>query len=486
MHQTETRPAAGYGLVVRADHRRANRPSLNAAGVPLLSMSQILDSNRLYEGMDKIGLGWRQVGPEDESLAFDGVMPGAVAYPSSLEEAAGLLGLASRAGAQVAVRGAGTKLGLGYPPGRIDLLLVTTRMNRIVEYEPANLTVTVDAGLSLADLQQTLGSRGQWLAIDPPYADRATIGGILATNSSGPSRMAYGGARDLLIGSVVATSDGRISKSGGRVVKNVAGYDLNKLWIGSLGTLALIGEVTFKIAPLPAARGMVAASFDSADSWSEAVGRIIRLPAPPQTLAVLDASSAGELGLEAPASAPAKWVLVASAAGSPAAVDRQLADIVGHCESTGNAEVSSLDVGKSWAAIAETLAQMEEHQPGLWLRASVPISCAGQVAEAFRKAIIEDQEARIVRSYPALGDVQAFWHLAPDSPARAVAGEIGALRRLCVDAGGSLVIERGPSDIRVAASVWGDIGPHMRVMRSLKERFDGPGILNTGRFVGQI
>ena len=303
-------------------------------------MSQSVDSLPLYEGMDKIGLGWRQVGPEDESLAFDGAMPGAVAYPSSLEEAAGLLGLASRSGAQVAIRGAGTKLGLGYPPGRVDLLLVTTRMNRIVEYEPANLTVTVDAGLSLATLQETLSSRGQWLPIDPPYADQATIGGILATNASGPSRMAYGGARDLLLGSAVATSDGRISKSGGRVVKNVAGYDLNKLWIGSLGTLALIGEVTFKLSPLPASRGMAVASFDSVDSWSDAVGRIIRLPAPPQAMAVLDAHSADELGLEPLASSPEGWILVAMATGSPAAVDRQLADIVRHCDSAGKAEVS--------------------------------------------------------------------------------------------------------------------------------------------------
>ena len=449
-------------------------------------MSQILDSNRLYEGMDKIGLGWRQVGPEDESLTFDGVMPGAVAYPSSLEEAAGLLGLASRAGAQVAIRGAGTKLGLGYPPGRIDLLLVTTRMSRIVEYEPANLTVTVDAGLSLADLQQTLGSRGQWLAIDPPYADRATIGGILATNSSGPSRMAYGGARDLLIGSIVATSDGRISKSGGRVVKNVAGYDLNKLWIGSLGTLALIGEVTFKLAPLPASSGMAVASFDSTDSWSEAVGRIIRLPAPPQALAVFDARSAGELGIDFPASSSANWLLVAMAAGSPAAVDRQLADIVGHCGSTGSAEVSSLDVGRSLVAIGEVLAQRDENEPGLWLRALVPISSSGRVANAFHNVAIEGGRSRIVRAYPALGDVQAFWHLAPDLPAQAVAGEIVALRQLCVDAGGSLAIERAPSEIRVAASVWGDVGPHMTVMRSLKERFDAPGILNAGRFVAQI
>jgi glycolate oxidase FAD binding subunit len=436
--------------------------------------------------MDKIGLGWRQVGPEDETLAFDGAMPGAVAYPSSLEEAAGLLGLASRAGAQVAIRGAGTKLGLGFPPGRVDLLLVTTRMNRIVEYEPANLTVTVDAGLSLAALQETLSSGGQWLALDPPYSDRATIGGILATNSSGPSRMAYGGARDLLIGSVVATSDGRISKSGGRVVKNVAGYDLNKLWIGSLGTLALIGEVTFKLAPLPAARGIVMASFDAVDSWSDAVGRIVRLPAPPQALAVLDANSAGELGLDVPASSPSNWLLVAMAAGSPAAVSRQLADIVGHCDSAGNAEVSPLDVGESWAAIREALAGRDENEPGLWLRASVPISRAGRVAEAFRKAIIERQETRIVRAYPALGDVQAFWPLAEDSPAEPIAREIAALRQLCEDAGGSLAIERAPSRVRIAANVWGDVGPHMRVIRSLKDRFDAPGILNAGRFVGQI
>ena len=473
-------------MVVHAYHGVPNNPLHNAGRRRLIPMGQYLDSNRLYEGMDKIGLGWRQVGPEDDSLAFDGVMPGAVAYPSSLEEAAGVLGLASRAGAQVAIRGAGTKLGLGYPPGRVDLLVITTRMNRIVEYEPANLTVTVDTGVSLASLQETLSSRGQWLPIDPPYADRTTIGGILATNASGPSRMAYGGARDLLIGSVVATSDGRISKSGGRVVKNVAGYDLNKLWIGSLGTLALIGEVTFKIAPLPAARGMVLASFYAVELWSEAVSRIIRLPAPPQALAVLDANSASELGMEFPTSDPANWLLVALAAGSAGAVNRQLSDIIERCGAAGNAEVSTLDMGESWDAIREMFASRAEGEPGLWLRASVPISSSGRVAEAFRAAIIERQRSRFVRAYPALGDVQAFWPLPLDSPPVPVAREIVALRQLCADAGGSLAIERAHPNIRIAANVWGDVGGHMSVMRSLKDKFDAPGILNTGRFVGQI
>ena len=134
--------------------------------------------------------------------------------------------------------GGGTQLDLGMPPARVGPVVETTGLNRIVEYEPADLTVTVEAGMRFAELQRILGEQGQFLALDPPLEDEATIGGAIATNASGPLRFAFGTARDLVIGTRVANPDGSVTHAGGRVVKNVAGYDLNKLYIGSLGTLA--------------------------------------------------------------------------------------------------------------------------------------------------------------------------------------------------------------------------------------------------------
>ena len=147
-------------------------------------------------------------------------------------------------------------------PRRLDLLLATTGLNRVVEYEPADLTVTVEAGMRFSDLQALLAEQGQFLALDPAAEPEATIGGLIATNASGPLRFAYGTARDLVIGTRVANPDGTLTRAGGRVVKNVAGYDLNKLYVGSLGTLAVIVELSFKLAPIPPALATVVGQFE--------------------------------------------------------------------------------------------------------------------------------------------------------------------------------------------------------------------------------
>src|ERR687883_1494657 len=147
------------------------------------------------------------------------------------------------------------------PPRRLDQIIETTGLNRVVEYEPADLTVTVEAGMRFAELQQRLAEEGQFLALDPPAAEGATIGGVIATNASGPLRFAYGTARDLVIGTRVANPDGTLTRAGGRVVKNVAGYDLTKLYIGSLGTLGVIVELSFKLAPIPPVLSTVVGSF---------------------------------------------------------------------------------------------------------------------------------------------------------------------------------------------------------------------------------
>src|SRR6266498_4107469 len=158
------------------------------------------------------------------------------------------------------------------PPRRVDLALLTTGLNHIVEYEPADLTVTVEAGMRFADLQAALGEHGQFLALDPAVDSNATIGGIIATNASGPLRFSFGSARDLVIGTRVANPDGSLTRAGGRVVKNVAGYDLNKLHIGGLGTLGVIVELSFKLAPIPPALVRAVGRSSSLDAFVKPVG----------------------------------------------------------------------------------------------------------------------------------------------------------------------------------------------------------------------
>ena len=187
--------------------------------------------------------------------AIDGIVPGTIVEPQTTEGVAATLAWASRQRLSVVIRGGGTKTRWGWIPARIDVLLSVRALNRIVSHRHGDLTVTVEAGASLHDLNQALSVHGQWLPLDPPFADRATIGGLLATNDSGPRRHRFGTPRDLVIGVQLATTDGRLCKSGGQVVKNVAGYDLSKLISGSFGQLAAIVSATFKLSPLPAASG---------------------------------------------------------------------------------------------------------------------------------------------------------------------------------------------------------------------------------------
>src|SRR5216117_339679 len=174
-----------------------------------------------------------------------------VVEPGSVDEVATLLRDASRDGLAVIPRGGGTKLDWGRPPRRADLVLSTVRLDRVLEHAWGDMTATVEAGCTVARLQHALAEHGQRLACDPLWPERATIGGILAASDNGPLRARFGALRDLIIGVTLVLADGTVAKSGGKVVKNVAGYDLPKLATGSLGTLAVITQAVFRLHPLP-------------------------------------------------------------------------------------------------------------------------------------------------------------------------------------------------------------------------------------------
>ncbi|MCZ6891711.1 MAG: FAD-binding oxidoreductase [Chloroflexi bacterium] len=193
--------------------------------------------------------------PDDRlgDYTVDGRIPTAVAIPSGEEQLASVLAFASREGLSVVPRGSGSLGTLGNPPQNVDIVLATTGLEPLIDHRPDDLTVTVSAGVTLGALRERLAASGQWLPLDPPLAPRRTIGGILATDLSGPLSLSQGIARDLVIGMRVAGPDGEVTKSGGRVVKNVTGFDLAKLHIGALGTLGVILEASFKVWPLPSA-----------------------------------------------------------------------------------------------------------------------------------------------------------------------------------------------------------------------------------------
>src|SRR6267378_5332584 len=183
--------------------------------------------------------------------ALAGVQPSLVVEPGSEQEFGKVLKLANAAGLAVIPRGGGTKLEWGNPPVRADVILSTARLNRVLEHAWADLTVSVEAGCTIANLQEALAKHGQRLALDTLWAEGATVGGVLSTNDSGALRLRFGALRDLIIGVTIALPDGTLASSGGKVVKNVAGYDLPKLVTGAFGTLGVITRAIFRLHPLP-------------------------------------------------------------------------------------------------------------------------------------------------------------------------------------------------------------------------------------------
>src|SRR5213592_2915920 len=203
--------------------------------------------------------------------AVAGVQPKLVIEPGAERELAEILRLSNEAGLAVIPRGNGTKLGWGNPPTRADLILSTTRLNEIIEHAWADLTVTVEAGCTIQRLQETLAQHGQRLALDPLWPEKATIGGVLSANDSGALRLRFGALRDLIIGATIALADGTLAESGGKVVKNVAGYDLPKLVTGSLGTLGVITRAVFRLHPLRHRSRTLTAKFEAPEEAQKAL-----------------------------------------------------------------------------------------------------------------------------------------------------------------------------------------------------------------------
>lgn len=229
----------------------------------------------------------------EQVVAVDG--DSAAVRPRNLAEARRLVAWTHERSGKLVCTGGGTKRHWLDSPQGPTLYLDTRGLNRIVEHEPNDMTVTVECGLTLAALQATLAANGQRLTLDPPQAERATIGGILSTNDSGPMRLGNGTARDLVIGMSMIRPDGEVFKSGGRVVKNVAGYDLHKLYIGGFGTLGPIATATFRLRPLPEARGLVLLHPADADDAERMVAMLLAGETRPTMIDLLNARMAGAL-----------------------------------------------------------------------------------------------------------------------------------------------------------------------------------------------
>ncbi len=415
-------------------------------------------------GPDHVAAGTEANSP----LAVDGVVPALSVRPGTQDEVSKVVAACSAAGAAMIPRGGGTAMGIGNRPSRADAVILLDRLDRVVEFDPANLCITVEAGVRLGALQEKIASDGEVLPIDPPDDEKVTMGGLVAANQSGPSRLLYGTARDFVLGMRVVLPDGERVHCGGRTIKNVSGYDMNKLFIKSFGTLGIVTEVTVKLLPAPVMRAGVVGLFPTLSQATAAVTRTLESFLLPEALDLLDPAAMDLLAprLELGAPGGAHGVAVALA-GSRSTVERQARDFETLFRAEG-ARVVPLPEARTvsaWSSIRNVFGLLPPAPSRVVCKISVPIDKGGAMlgaAGADGKAL---GLQTAVFAHAGSGVVWAAFVLGGRPSEETVTGlqrSLEALRQRAAAAGGSLVLCEAPPALKARMDAWGAPPPDCR------------------------
>ena len=418
--------------------------------------------------------------PPSSQFIIDGQAPEMVVYPASIAEVSRLLKEANENGRAISPVGHGAFLHLGGIPKRYEQALCTTELSTIADYQPTDMTITVGAGMSLAQLQAILGENGQWLPLDPPWPERATVGGVIAANLNGPVRFSQGTVRDFLIGIKVVRADGTLIKGGGQVVKNVAGYDLPKLYCGSFGTLGVIVEATFMIRPRPEAQKTFALTFSSAEKAGEAA---LKLTGSDMQPFFLELANFSPLSPSRDQKGDAYGLFVGFAG-----MQEEIDDQRNHLRDVLGGDPSSIEElsGDEAQTLSQALRDFPVSGPATF-RCKVSLQptqlaafCADLAAEAQRR----HAPARLL-ARAGNGILYAAFEgeAVPDDQ---ILSLVDWVRVHATGSNGFVVVEEIPSALKERANVWGSVGKAFPLMQRLKETLDPNSILNSGRFVGGI
>jgi glycolate oxidase FAD binding subunit len=389
-----------------------------------------------------------------------GVQPQFVARPENEEQLASLLSCANGAAVAVIPRGGGTKLDWGNPPKRADVILSTARLNQVLEHAWADLTVTVQAGCTVQALQNTLAQHGQRLACDCLWPERSTVGGLLSTNDSGALRLRFGALRDLIIGVTLALPDGTLASSGGKVVKNVAGYDLPKLATGAFGTLGVITRAVFRVHPLP--HNTRTLSF-STENW-QTMQQLV--------LSIQD-SKLAHTALQircVVGSQPSADILFEASEAGIRAQESQLRNLLGSTCAEQAAE-------SAWNARQELWSPMDS---AVIAKISVlPAAIATMAGDLQKIANSQKLQCQMVVQATGVGMLRL------DGETDRLSAAVEQLRADVEGHGGSIVILQRPW-VLASLDAWGNPGDALPLMRAVKQQLDPKGTVNPGRFVGGI
>jgi len=409
----------------------------------------------------------RIVGPDNvseatEKDAVEGVEPDFVVEPGSIEEISDVMKLAARGGLAVAPRGGGTKMHIGDPPRRLDFIVSTARMNEVLEHTPGDQIVRLEAGVKLEDLQEHISGSDQMLAIDPPERG-ASIGGIVATNSSGPRRYRYGTVRDLIIGITVVLHDGTVAKAGGKVVKNVAGYDLSKLFTGSLGTLGVIANANFRLHPRPSVARTVAVEVAEPQQAQAATQAIVHSQVEATAIELHYGENEKQLAVlleSIPGGIDAKEetaYFLLKRFGEVRTLSDEEADRLGPLTPPEVVDEVVLKIGAPPAELAAVLDSV--------------------LGAAERKGLTHPR----ITGHAGTGVTLVGFSGENEDGA---AGFVEEMREIWVRRGGNVTLQSAPLTIKQRVSTWDNGGDYLGLVRRVKEKFDPRGGMNPGRFLG--
>ena len=377
-----------------------------------------------------------------------------VLSPSKPTELADVLREAAAAGRTISLLGNSTKRQMAGPVEPADVVVTTTALRGVLQYEPRDLTIRVAAGVSWCEFTQLLAKNRQMVPLDPPFGDGATVGGVISANCSGPRRRLYGTARDLVIGMEFSTLEGKLVKSGGMVVKNVAGLDMAKLMIGSFGTLAAIASVNFKLQPMPEVERSFLLPFDSAAAAIAARNVILKGQLQPSAVDLLNPAAARSLG-------NSRWVLALRAGGNAAAVERYEREFANFTDALAYEQERQQTL---WRHMENFTPQfLAANQDGAVIRASCTLKDTEAVMQSFPGPAVARAGSGVCYGYFEKAQAAADW-LAGSQPA-----------------GCKAVIEFAPEETRRRFNLWPSPGGDFEIMKRVKHLFDPRNLLNRGR-----
>ncbi|HSM81794.1 MAG TPA: FAD-binding oxidoreductase [Nodosilinea sp.] len=423
-------------------------------------------------------VGCDRIFPSDSLNLPEYLRPEAVVYPATEAELAAVMACAHQQRWRVVPCGSGSKLGWGGLGHGVDLIVSTARLNQVIDHAVGDMTLTAQAGVKLADLAPLLAQHQQLLAVDPAYPEQATLGGIVATADTGSWRQRYGGLRDMLIGISFVRADGQVAKAGGRVVKNVAGYDLMKLMTGSYGTLGVISQLTFRLYPQQEASKTVVVT-GATPALATLVSDLRRSPLTPVALDLLSPALTAQVGHGETLALLARFQSIGPG------VEEQVAALLAMVGPDLSAQVLEGQAdGQLWAAVGSAIFTPDPATPD----PATPEQAAAEPAVVAKVGLQPAQAVAWLNALPA--GCRARLHggsgVGTVRWAAASAPQVTELRARCAAARGYLTLLEAPLALKKSVEVWGYSGNALGVMQAIKAQFDPHQCLSPGRFVGGI